>query len=202
VKIGILGGAFDPIHNDHLATARAVLDAGLVDRVNIMPCYGHNFGKQMAPAEVRLYMTAIACSDAFAKTGHRIYPSDLEIISLCGGSTYNFVSEILAPSSRESGHEYCYIIGSDNAKQIQKWHKWEALLKAIKFIVVQRAGQALPESNDWFMQAPHQYLKSDIGGISSTLVRETILKQDWNKLETLVPEPVYRYIRQRLLYLV
>ena len=38
-RLGIMGGTFDPIHNGHLAIARAAMDAMALDRVLFIPDY-------------------------------------------------------------------------------------------------------------------------------------------------------------------
>ena len=55
-RVGILGGTFDPPHLSHLAMARIVFDAGLVDTVLMVPCFRHAFGKEPASFENRLEM--------------------------------------------------------------------------------------------------------------------------------------------------
>src|SRR5262245_40484670 len=56
LRVGILGGAFDPVHRGHIEVAREVVRLGGLDEVWLMPCYEHLSGKRLAPAEDRVEM--------------------------------------------------------------------------------------------------------------------------------------------------
>lgn len=199
MKIGILGGAFDPIHNDHIATAKAVLNAGLVDRVNIMPCYSHKFGKEMASPEFRYLMVVLACLDEFANTGARLFPDKTEIEAKHSGSTYDLLTQVILPrlNPKDSIH---YIIGSDNARNISKWHNYKELLRIVNFIVVQRKGDA-PASlcSEMFEGTKNSLLYTDtIGDLSSTRIREAIKNK--RDISNFVPKSVVDAISFQELY--
>src|SRR5579883_2658750 len=63
MRIGLFGGTFDPIHNAHLAVARAAADRFRLDRVLFVPSAHppHKAGVTAAPYEDRVRMAEIAC---------------------------------------------------------------------------------------------------------------------------------------------
>ena len=64
-KVGIFGGSFDPIHNGHLAIARAAYEDFSLDEVWFIPA-GHSPNKKesdMTPAQIRYEMTALALEE-------------------------------------------------------------------------------------------------------------------------------------------
>ena len=200
MKIGILGGAFNPIHNDHLATAKAVLDSGLVDRVNIMPCYSHKFGKVMAPPDIRYSMVVLSCMNFFAETGMRVYPDKTEITHKHTGSTYDLLTQVILPKKRDEDSLYM-IIGSDNALNISKWHRYKDLLGIVKFIVVRRVGEIpIKPDAEIFQGTGNKYIcANEVGDISSTRVRSVVGNK--NELARLVPASVASVITEQKLYI-
>ncbi len=65
MKVGILGGTFDPVHVGHLSIAEVALEQGLLDRILFVPA-GHPRLKQVEPAasvEHRLEMVRLATAD-------------------------------------------------------------------------------------------------------------------------------------------
>lgn len=63
-RLGIMGGTFDPIHNGHLAIARAAMDAMALDRVLFIPDYlPPHKAAGWAPAGDRMAMTLLATMD-------------------------------------------------------------------------------------------------------------------------------------------
>ena len=57
MKIGILGGAFNPPHFGHLLISQQVLDFTPCQEIWLAPCWQHTFDKNMAPVKHRVAMT-------------------------------------------------------------------------------------------------------------------------------------------------
>lgn len=196
-KIGLLGGAFDPIHNGHLAMINEVLNANIVDEIFIMPCYDHRFGKQMTPAIHRLKMCELAIRDT-----KNIEIFDFEIKNKLNGSTFELITQLLE-SNLSILYDFSYIIGMDNANCFDQWHNYQKLKKIIKFIVLSRPGEEQKET--WFLHSPHIYFPSvDIPKISSTQIRNWLLEFDCEEnvehLLKYLSSDVLRYIRENHLY--
>ena len=73
-QVAIFGGAFDPPHNGHVAICTSLLDRGDVDRVRVVPCFRHPFGKPLSDFDDRYRM----CCLAFDRLGRRIVVDDIE----------------------------------------------------------------------------------------------------------------------------
>lgn len=197
MKIGYLGGAFDPIHKDHLKTAKAVLDAKLVDRVIIIPCYQHKFGKRMADYDHRYEMVALEAYVA-REEGYKIMASQAEGVICHSGSTYELLVNHLLPFHKARKNEVFWIIGGDNARAMDKWANWEQLIALIPFIIVERDSNGQQEFNDWYKKAPHFYLDTMVGHSSSTEVRKAI--DAGQPFEHLVNPSTAQYIKDHGLY--
>lgn len=178
--IAVLGGAFDPITLGHLRIAQRVEQEGL--RVLFMPCGDtHSFGKKMLPAPERVRMAELAAPG-------RVTDAEIRANSPYAEATYKILTATF-------GDVY-WIIGSDNANSMHKWHHGEQLKRLIKFVVVHRPGHPLTDAGRWCLEAPHRFLPlSDVGEVSSTAVRTAIANGDWESAETMLPPAVLHAIR-------
>ena len=192
-KIGILGGAFDPIHNSHLETAKAVLCAGFVDCVFITPCYNHKFGKQMTSAEHRMEMIKRAIKEKCEHYNIAMCP--VEINMKHEGSTYEFLTHM---KKTTTNMEFLCIAGLDNAISIEKWHRWKELIEEFPFIVVNRYGSE-DNPHAWYHKGNHFYLDvaEKTGTMSSTKAREWLRD---GKVPEELPASVMNYIILNKLY--
>ncbi|MHB0928671.1 MAG: nicotinate (nicotinamide) nucleotide adenylyltransferase [Candidatus Nanopelagicales bacterium] len=135
-RLGLLGGTFDPPHAAHLHMARAVLRAGLVDEVIVIPA-GDPWQKQVrTPAGDRLAMTRLAFADE-----PYCLVDDLE--TRRQGATYaiDTVETMRSPHLRLK-----YIIGSDTLALLPSWHRIDELVGLCDFLVIKRPG--------WLLQPP------------------------------------------------
>lgn len=184
--IAILGGAFDPVHLGHLEVAQKIEAHGF--EVIFMPCGDrHQFEKQMLPAEERIEMLQLVIG------GRQICRIEIENKTYRAADTYPLLKA-------RYGRVY-WIIGSDNANCLHRWHESERLKKEIPFLVLDRKGHPLSAEGEWCRQEPHRYIDSstELEG-SSTLARAAIAQNDWQKASLLVPSEVLRLIRARSWY--
>jgi nicotinate-nucleotide adenylyltransferase len=177
-SVGILGGAFDPIHNGHIQLAQFVLNStNEFDEIWLMPPYEHMFGKNMVSPEYRLEMCRLA-----AKVDNRIKVFDYEIKNKLKGETYYFFKrlkeekEIMGQPAEN--FRFAMIIGLDNANVFHKWVNFEELEKMARFVVVPRKGVERDINVDWYLKPPHLFLNSEtpIMDISSTEIRKFLNK--------------------------
>jgi len=203
-KIGIFGGAFNPITKGHIEICKYVLDQKIVDRVYLTPCYQHMYNKDMVDPVHRLKMCEIA-----AKVDGRICVFDYEIANKLKGSTYNFVKRLQDEEFAKHDIDFSLIIGLDNANTFDKWVDSELLEKMIRFVVVPRKGIERDEKVNWYLKTPHIYLSpdNDIPETSSTDARE-LLSHLWvaasliqeNPLTQIIDQNVLNYIMENKLY--
>lgn len=196
LKVGLLGGAFDPIHRGHLEVARAVLQHGGVDEVRLMPCFEHLAGKSMVASEHRLEMCRIA-----ARSLRAVGVFDYELRHKFRGETYHLIKSLLTEEIARLHCDFSLIIGQDNADAISTWTNGEALERMISFIVVPRPGCEPPKPNAWYLRPPHRYLSeaTSAEALSSTEVRRLLQRHD-PTAEALLPPGVFEYVRTHDLY--
>jgi len=155
LKVGILGGAFDPITTDHINIAKFVLNTSKIfDEVHLMPCFKHMHGKNMAPIEDRLEMCRIAVTK-----DPNIKVSDFEFVHKLSGETYQLVKMLEKEGSKECN--FSIIIGQDNANIFDKWSNSKELELAIRFVIVPRIGVEPDTKVTWYRQPPHIFLMDD-----------------------------------------
>lgn len=189
-KIAIMGTAANPIHMGHLAIAKAVSE--IVDEVWISPCWNHMFNKDLASSNDRLTMCQLAVNE-LTLSKIKVCAYEVANQSTCG--TYEILNEL---KSLYNDSEFYFIIGQDNADNIEKWRNYKKLISEYKFIVVPRAGYS-PKTN-WYQSSEHIYLKDFTPlSISSTFIREEVRsKGTINK--KMVPSSVATYIEKLGLY--
>ncbi len=187
MKIGILGGAFDPPHIGHLILAEFAYKSYNLDKVVFMP-YNKNYNKSPVVSAVdRLNMVYLTVEgiDYFSV-------DDREIRR--GGVSYTIESvyEILRESPLA---EIYWIVGEDAIRSLSSWKDWEKLVKLIKFIVASRGIETEIAWKENFILE----LKMPKLEISSSLIRKRL--QEGKTIRFLVTEKVYDYIKEKALYL-
>ncbi len=189
--VGIFGGTFDPPHYGHTQVVETILILGLVDKIWVMPCYTHKFNKSISDWEHRLNM----CTLSFVNNNNikNVSTSSMELLNK-EGDTYN-LNKIL---NKIKNYEFSYIIGMDNALDIQKWVNWQKLIKECKFIVYPRPRYGSTEKK-WFNFIPHTVINHQKVNISSTEIRK-MYKEGNYKVIDYVSKDVHDYIIRNGLY--
>jgi len=134
MKVGILGGTFDPIHMGHLRCAEEVRELFALDRIMFIPSSQppHKDYLAVTPFAQRAQMVRLAIA------GHPDFScSDLE--NNRGGISYSVatVEQLLAS---DPGAALYFIMGQDAFQTIQTWKNWERLLFLCHLVVMTRAG--------------------------------------------------------------
>ncbi|MGD1084132.1 MAG: nicotinate-nucleotide adenylyltransferase [Verrucomicrobiota bacterium] len=136
MKIGLLGGSFDPVHLGHLLVARAALEELGLARLFFIPAAQSPFkpGSAPAPAPLRLQMLRLALA---GETACEV--DDVEIRR--GGVSYTFET-LRHYTAKHPGAELFYLVGSDQAALLPQWREAGELARLAEFVVVPRPGQA------------------------------------------------------------
>jgi len=134
MRLAIFGGTFDPIHLAHLAIARRAADQFALDRVLLVPAAHppHKAGAAYAPYEHRVRMSELACLGDPHIQVSRIEEHTERSYSI---DTIEKVRGQLAPED-----QLFFLIGADAFSEIQTWHRWRDVVRAVTFIVVSRPG--------------------------------------------------------------
>jgi len=190
MKIGVLGGTFDPIHNAHLLLAEQAREQLGLKKVLFVPA-GDPWRKafrRVIPAKHRLAMTelAVANDDGFVV-------DDCE--TKREGATYT--ADTLRDLNKRYPRDNLYLLlGEDALADLPFWRDPEAIADEADIVVAPRGGVVLPElpfDADRVIRIKMPYLE-----ISSTDIRERA--KAGSSLRYLVPDAVAAYIKKHRLY--
>lgn len=183
MKIGLLGGKFNPPHLGHMLIAQQVLDFAGLDEVWFVPNYGQSFHEPVAPVENRLAMTKCI---KVPKTK----VSTLEIDNRLDGKTIHLLPFL------PKEHEYTFIIGSDQLATFHLWGEYKTLVKQIPFLVFPRYGYPSEPIYENMTVLGHKTLIAS--NISSTKIRERV--KFGFSIDMFVPSGVAEHIQEHGLY--
>jgi nicotinate-nucleotide adenylyltransferase len=199
MKIGILGGTFDPIHNGHLMAAEAARSRLGLDEVVFVPA-GEPYlkaGNPVSAAEHRVQMIRLALAD---KPHFKL--STVEIERPGPSYTVDTIAEMRAQLDRED--ELFFILGWGNLPQLPQWHKPARLIEMCYLVAVPRPGTPRPDLKPLEPLIPGLsprviFLDEPEIDISASAIRSRVARG--LPIHHLVPEPVDKYIKEQGLYL-
>lgn len=195
MRIGILGGTFNPIHIGHLILAEEVREKLLLGKIIFVPAYQppHKDNSDIASAPIRLAMVKTAIK------GNKYFSvSDIEIKRDGRSYTIDTLREFKKLYPQD---ELYFIIGSDLLKYLDDWKDWDEIVKMVRFIVATRPGYPLEEISTYI--ASRQTGASTVAiravDVSGFEIRKAIKEE--RSFRYLVPDSVFKYINRRKLYL-
>jgi nicotinate-nucleotide adenylyltransferase len=201
MKIGILGGTFDPIHIGHLIIAEHACEQLHLDKLLIIPAAvpPHKQGEKITNAKHRLQMAKLA-----AKSNSKFIVSDIELKK--SGVSYSIETLELIKRKMGKSAVYYLIIGSDMVPDLYTWKDIGRLTAMCKFIVAIRPGFMKKELKKMKLRLPvvvrkrvlSNIMLNPLVDISSTDIRERIGKR--RSIRYMVPEKVEKYIIKHRLY--
>ena len=198
MRIGVIGGTFNPPHTGHINAACAARDelslARLVFIPSAMPPH-KQMSETSATPEQRLHMTRLAAEELCAEV------SDMEIMR--GGTSYT-VDTLRELRTKNPTDELWFIMGTDMFLTIEKWREPEEIMRLANIAVVSRNDadrESLSKHAEYIREkygATARVMKTAALEISSTEIRNAI--KCGNQSEYL-PRSVYEYIKQNNLYI-
>jgi len=184
--IGILGGSFDPVHNAHLAVARAALDSLGLSRVLWIPSgTPPHRGAPVAAAGHRAAMVRLAIAGE-----PRFVLDEREIRKSAPGYTVETLEDLHAELGKAA--DLVLLVGADQYARLATWHRWQELFSLARIAVFARPGCTLAEA-ERVTVVPFAPLDT-----SSTAIRSRIAAGDPPR--GLLPQPVLDYIQTNRLY--
>jgi nicotinate-nucleotide adenylyltransferase len=197
MRLGVIGGTFDPIHIGHLILAEGARDALHLGRVLFVPA-GHPPHKRsirITASRHRLQMVRLA----IAGNGHlAISRVDLDR----AGPSYTVDTIRLLQHAWGPDARIHFLIGGDSLAELPTWHQPERLIEICQVVAVPRLGyepdlealdRAIPGAADRV-----QVLHTPLVDLSATEIRDRIRNR--RSIRYLVPEAVERYIYRHRLY--
>jgi len=212
LRVGILGGTFDPIHLGHLRVAEEIGEGLDLEKIYLIPAAvpPHKDTKPISSFHHRLAMTRLAAEES----------PILEALDFEGrrqGLSYSVETlrefhQIFKPSPT-----LFFILGMDAFLEIRTWKEYERLFDYAHFVVIKRPGSQSEElepfllsldvsfsrgdREDTFIHPSGNlliYKKATLMDISSTQIREMVAAG--KSIRFLVPESVRSYLMEKGLY--
>jgi nicotinate-nucleotide adenylyltransferase len=134
MRIAILGGTFDPIHNGHLAAAESVAETFQVDEVHFVPAFSppHKQSRGITSPFHRYAMVSLATISV-----DRFRTSTMEVDALEKRYT---VETLDTMKQTYPGSELLFIIGTDMYQEIETWKNFRRLFELAHLVIVNRPG--------------------------------------------------------------
>jgi nicotinate-nucleotide adenylyltransferase len=133
LRIGLLGGSFDPAHDGHLYVSETARKALKLDQVwwlvspgNVLKPTPGALANRMAGAQAAADHPAIRVTDIEARLGTRYT-----------------IDTVTALQKRFPGQHFIWLMGSDNLEQFSRWRRWRQVAARIPIAVVRRPGSVL-----------------------------------------------------------
>jgi nicotinate-nucleotide adenylyltransferase len=197
VRIGILGGTFNPPHLGHLVCAQEAYLQLELDRVMLIPARipPHKPVQDEPGAQHRLELCRLAC----AADEERFEVSDLEVLRAGTSFTVDTLKEL---HSRAPDSELYLIVGADIAAGLPKWREPERVLSLAALAVAERPGteRAAVERALRGLRGSERARFFDMPeiGLSSTMLRSRV--RAGQPIRYLTPDPVVAYVDRHNLY--
>jgi nicotinate-nucleotide adenylyltransferase len=216
VRIGVLGGTFDPVHFGHLKLAEIAARAAALDKVLFMPAHIQPFkqdARVTGDAErVEMLRLAISGNEKFEITdvelarGGVSYTIDSlrRLRAQYAASTEVTGAEEASGQTAENGIKWFFILGADMFLSLGKWRKHERLMREFAFVVGHRPGYRTAETEESARRYTEEYgaelliAAGALPDISSTELRRRA--QAGESLRGATPDAVAAYIVRRGLY--
>lgn len=211
MRIGLLGGTFNPVHNGHLHIADEVRKSCQLDQVWFVPTWQPPHKEVAADVTFaqRLAMVKAALAD------HPEF-SVCDVEGQRGGTSFS-VETLIQLREQYPQHEFYFIMGLDSFREIGLWHRYQELFELAHIVVTARPGfsgslqQLLPVAiaNRFCYDSQSKNLRSDKGfslilvdhtgyDASSTEIRQRVAQQ--RSIEGIVPPAVSSFIATHQLY--
>lgn len=190
MRIGLLGGSFDPPHLGHLLAAGDAHEALALDRLVFIPAAVQPLKAEQvgAGSAQRLAMTQLLVGD-----DSRFEVSSVEIDR--GGLSYT-VDTLRTLAATWPSAELYWLVGADALESFAKWKEPATIMELATLVVMQRVGGESP--NLASLPGRPRLLATRRIDISSTEIRERVRQE--KSIRGFVPEAVAAFISAERLY--
>lgn len=213
MRVGLLGGTFNPVHWGHLRAAEEIREMFELKQVIFIPTNisPHKESKEIVAAEHRLKMLGLAVND-----NPYFFTSDVELKR--PGKSYSI--ETIGHFKQTFGKELTlfFILGIDAFLEINSWKDYQELFSLCNFIVMSRPQYEVKELDQVipaqvktdFLYRPDEkrFINSSQFSIyfteitpidiASRSIRNLI--KDGHSIKYLLPEEVEKYVKENKLY--
>lgn len=192
MKVGIFGGTFDPIHFGHLLLAEQAMDTASLNEIWFIPAGEppHKQEKTITLAEDRKRMVELAIAEH-----PRFKLCLIEMIRSGPSYTVDTIEEL---KNKYPNIEFFLLVGADMVKDLPKWYKIKKILQYVQVIGLGRPGidqEQLPG----YVKKRLMWIPDAIEtNVSSSEIRRRLMLG--KTIRYLVPDAVYKYIKEQGLY--
>lgn len=179
-RTGIYGGSFNPIHNGHIALARQMLDAGLMDEVWFVVSPLNPLKKaqtDLLSDELRLEMTRLALENE-----PQMIAQDFEFH--LPKPSYSWLT-LQAMSAQYPDRQFILIIGGDNWQIFPRWYHSQDILDNYSLVIYPREGIDIDAST---LPDNVKLLNAPLYQVSSTQIRQRI--KEGKSVSRLIPKSI------------
>lgn len=198
MRVGVLGGTFDPVHLGHLTIAGQAMAQVHLERVLFTPAGQPRLKEQppVASVEDRLAMVELAVKDI---PGYSVVPIEVHR----AGPTYTV--ETLEELSNDLGPDaqLYFILGLDVLERLGEWREPERVFELCRLIAVSRPGHTNFDWPGFYTSQPHAQDRVEVVATAAVDISGTELRSRAAAGETLrglVPDAVVDYILEHGLY--
>ena len=188
MKVGILGGRFDPIHIGHLIVAQDVAEILGLEKVVFLVSYNPPHKKAIADFEDRFNMVRLAVK---SRSDFTASPFEKQL-NLPRSYTVEVLKELKKYYPNDSVY---FLIGMDQYVKIDTWYKPLEIFHYAHLVVMERKSSTHKREK---IHPKIIFVKQREIDISSTEIRTRV--RLGKSIKFLVPEPVEKYILKRKLY--
>lgn len=191
MKIGFLGGSFDPVHFGHLIAAQDAYEQHRLDRLFLVPAAQAPLKPNdvQSSAEDRLAMLRSA-----VEWDRRFEVSDFELRK--GGTSYT-IDSVRHFRARFPDDQLYWIIGGDQLPKMHLWREIEELARLVEFIFLERPGHPVKATQTVPGLRLHR-CDGHLVEISSTELRERVRRG--LSLDYFIPHKAIVQIEEKRLY--
>ena len=198
MRLGLLGGTFDPVHFAHLLLAEQCREACRLDEVWFLPSGRppHKPNGKISPPQVRVEMLELAVA------GHPAFSvCTLEIER--GGTTYT-VDTLEHLRAADPTRALYFLIGADSLADMPSWRDPERIMQLATVVAVNRGDRPLPDSTALMGQkgpqpaSPIRFVTMPGVDFSSSEIRQRV--RAGRSIRYMTPPAVEIYIREHSLY--
>jgi nicotinate-nucleotide adenylyltransferase len=196
LRVGILGGTFDPPHIGHLILGEYAADALGLSHLLYVPAADppHKQQEQKTPLEHRLAMLRLALND-----NPRFEISRVDIDR--AGPHYS-LDTVQLVQAQYAGAELYFVMGGDSLRDLPTWHRPADFIRLCKLAVMGRpAAVAWPEMHEHILPGLAErvvMIESPLVEISSTRIVQRLT--EGRSVRYLLPDAVLNYVQRHNLY--
>jgi len=197
LRVGILGGTFDPPHIGHLVLAAEAQSQLELDRILwvLTPFPPHKAGQEITPIEHRLDMLLAMITD---NPGFELSRVDLD-----RPPPHYALDTVRLLTSSHLRDEMIYLMGGDSLRDLPTWHRPRDFVMACEAIgVMRRPGDEIDldalETIIPGLTKKVRYIQAPLIDISSSMIRQRIASGQ--SYRYFLPPEIYQYIRRYRLY--